>query len=66
MEYRFVALDSSGKAMRSEDWRCASDAEAMERAVRERPSFGAEVWRGGMRLGAVAGPLSRRPFGGDG
>ena len=32
MNYRFVALTSSGEAGHAEDWFCASDVEAMERA----------------------------------
>lgn len=58
MNYRFVHLNSSGAAMRAEDWECASDVEAIERAARETRSFGAELWRGERRLSVLAGPLS--------
>jgi hypothetical protein len=59
MEYRFVTLTSSGAAAHGEDWSCASDVEAIERASREVPSFGAELWRGDHRLSVFAGPFSR-------
>lgn len=58
MNYRFVHLNSSGAAASGEDWDCASDVEAIERAMRETPSFGAELWRGEQRLSVLAGPLS--------
>jgi hypothetical protein len=65
MTYRFVVMSSSGKASHAEDWACASDAEAIERASRNVPSYGAELWRDNQRLSAFAGPLSeqmeRRP-----
>lgn len=61
MEYRFVALTSSGAAGHSETWSCASDVEAIERASGEVPSFGAELWRGDHRLSVFAGPLSHAP-----
>jgi hypothetical protein len=59
MEYRFVALTSSGEAGHGEDWSCASDVEAIERASRNVPSFGAELWRGDHRVSVFAGPMSR-------
>ena len=58
MNYRFVHLNSSGEAASGEDWSCASDVEAIERAMRETPSFGAELWRGDCRLGVMAGPMT--------
>jgi hypothetical protein len=58
MDYRFVILDSSGAATHGEDWSCPSDAEAMERAVRQIPPFGAELWRGDVRVGVLAGRLT--------
>ncbi|HEY4029707.1 MAG TPA: hypothetical protein VGM25_05145 [Caulobacteraceae bacterium] len=57
MNYRFVHLNSSGGALRAEDWECASDVEAIERASHEARSFGAELWRGAQRLSVVAGPM---------
>jgi hypothetical protein len=64
MEYRFVTLTSSGAAGHAEDWSCASDVEAVERASRCVPSFGGELWRGDRRLSVFAGPFSRsRPAG---
>lgn len=64
MDYRFVTLTSSGAASHAEDWSCASDVEAIERASRSVPSFGAELWRGGQRLSIFAGPLSQPRSGG--
>jgi hypothetical protein len=58
MNYRFVHLNSSGKAASGEDWVCASDVEAIERAAQENPSFGAELWRGDQRLSILAGPMT--------
>ena len=58
MDYRFVHLNSSGGAASGEDWSCASDVEAIERAMRETPSFGAELWRGDRRLSVIAGPMT--------
>jgi hypothetical protein len=58
MDYRFVHLNSSGEAASGEDWSCASDVEAIERAMRETPSFGAELWRGDQRLSVIAGPMT--------
>lgn len=58
MDYRFVTLDSSGAAAHAEDWSCASDDEAIERAARSVPSFGGELWRDDRRLSVFAGPLS--------
>lgn len=58
MDYRFVTLTSSGEASHAEDWSCASDVEAIERASRSVPSFGGELWRGDHRISVFAGPLS--------
>jgi hypothetical protein len=58
MEYRFLVMGSSGKTARAEEWSCASDVEAIERAARNVPSYGAELWRGDHRVSAFAGPLS--------
>lgn len=58
MNYRFVHLSSSGEALRSDEWSCASDTEAVEHALRNVPSFGAELWRGDRCISAFAGPLS--------
>jgi hypothetical protein len=65
MNYRFVHLNSHGGAASGEDWDCASDVEAIERAQRETPSFGAEIWRGDHRLGIMAGPMSADRDGGS-
>jgi hypothetical protein len=63
MHYRYVALTSSGEAGHAEDWSCASDDEAIARAARSVPSFGAELWRDKERVSIFAGPLSRpRPI----
>jgi hypothetical protein len=59
MNYRFVALTSSGEAGHTEEWSCASDVEAVERAAHSVPSFGAELWRDDRRLSRFAGPMSR-------
>jgi hypothetical protein len=58
MNYRFVHLNSSGEATSAEEWSCASDIEAIERAAQEPRSFGAELWRGDRRLSILAGPLT--------
>ena len=58
MNYRFVLLDSVGEAASGEDWSCASDTEAIERASQQALSFGAELWRGDRRISILAGPLS--------
>jgi hypothetical protein len=58
MIYRFVVLSSSGDAARAEDWSCASDEEAIERAAHAVPSYGAELWRGDRRVSVFAGPLN--------
>jgi hypothetical protein len=59
MDFRFVTLTSSGEAAHAEDWCCASDVEAIERASRQRPAFGAELWCGDRRISVFAGPMSR-------
>ena len=59
MNYRFVTLTSSGQAANGEDWSCASDMEAIERAAHTPAAYGAELWRGEHRLGVFAGPMSR-------
>jgi hypothetical protein len=65
MDYRFVTLTSSGAASHAQDWSCASDMEAIERARGEAGPYGGELWRGDKRLSIVAGSLSgaseRRP-----
>lgn len=58
MNYRFLVMTSSGETARTEEWSCPSDVEAIERAARSVPSFGAELWRGDQRLSTFAGPLS--------
>lgn len=58
MDYRFVTLTSSGEAAHAEDWSCASDVEAIERASRETPAFGAELWCADRRVSIFAGPMS--------
>jgi hypothetical protein len=58
MEYRFIALTSSGEAAHAEDWSCASDVEAIERASSQVPSFGGELWRGDRRIRVFAGAMS--------
>ena len=57
MHYLFVHMNSSGGAMRAEDWECASDVEAIARASGEPRSFGAELWRDDHRLSVLAAPL---------
>jgi hypothetical protein len=65
MNYRFLVMDSSGEATRAEEWSCPSDAEAIERALRHPPSFGAELWRGDHHVttftGRLSGPSARAP-----
>jgi hypothetical protein len=60
MEYRLVILGSSGEPASFEDWACASDQEAMERASRHGSSFGRELWKGQQRLSSFAGAIAPR------
>ena len=61
MDYRLIVLSSAGKPLSAEDWNCASDMEAIDRASRQIPSFGAELWQGDRRISTFAGPLSASP-----
>ena len=63
MDYRFVVLNSTGQASHAEDWTCASDVEAIERASESVPSYGAQLWREGRRLRTFAGPLDLHDHG---
>ncbi len=60
MDYRLFVLDSAGRIASAEDWSCASDVEAVERASRHVHAFGAELWQGDRRLSVFAGPMSVR------
>jgi len=57
MDYRLIVLSSSGAATDMEEWVCASDVEAAERASRHVCSFGSELWRGDRRIGAYPGAV---------
>ena len=61
MDYRFVILNSSGAVQRAEDWSCASDIEAIERAAHEATPFGAELRRGDHCVRVLAGRLEPKP-----
>lgn len=60
MNYRFVHLSSSGEALHSEEWSCASDTDAIARAQLNVPSFGAELWREDRCVSSFAGPMRVR------
>ena len=53
MDYRYVVLNSSGKATRADDWSCPSDVEAIDRARHEAAPYGAELWRADRRLSVL-------------
>jgi hypothetical protein len=61
MDYRFYLLNSAGKAADVEEWSCASDVAAMERAASHDHAYGAELWRGDERLSTFSGPMTPRP-----
>lgn len=58
MEYRLVILGSTGEPASFEDWNCASDVEAAERAAHHGSSYGLELWRGDRRVSAFAGAMT--------
>lgn len=58
MDYRFYLLNSVGKFADVEEWDCASDVVAMERAARRDHAYGAELWRGDQRLSTFSGPMT--------
>ncbi|WP_312165060.1 hypothetical protein [Phenylobacterium sp.] len=58
MEYRLYVLNSAGKFADVEEWDCASDPEALERAAGRRHAFGAELWQGKRHLSTFAGPIA--------
>jgi hypothetical protein len=58
MNYRLIVLNSLGEGARAEDWACASDGEAIERAATYVSSFDRELWQGDRRVGVFAGPLT--------
>lgn len=53
MDYRYVTLNSRGEPAHAEDWSCASDVEAIERALEAAHPFGAELWRADRKLTVV-------------
>ncbi len=61
MDYRLIVLSSAGKPLGAEDWNCTSDIEAIDRASRQIPSYGSELWQGARRISTFAGPLSASP-----
>ncbi len=61
MEYRFVVLNSSGRAAHAEDWSCPSDVDAIERALRQASPYGAELWCGHRQLSMVPARLAPEP-----
>src|SRR4051794_4913225 len=58
MDYRLIVLSSSGKPASVENWTCASDLEAIDRASHYVSSFGRELWQGERHVSTFAGPLS--------
>ncbi len=61
MDYRLIVLSSSGTPLSAEDWTCASDMEAIDRASQHVSSFGCELWQGDRHISTFAGPLSAPP-----
>lgn len=59
MHFRFCLLDSSGQIADFEDWTCASEAEAAERAARHGHAFGAELWKGDRKVSSFPGTLAK-------
>lgn len=58
MDYRLIVFSSSGETAKIEDWNCASDMEAIDRAAEYVSSFGRELWQGDRHISTFAGPLS--------
>lgn len=58
MEYRLVVLSSAGEPASFEDWNCASDVEAAERASRHGSAYGLELWQGDRKVSAFGGAMS--------
>lgn len=63
MEYRLFVLNSAGKFADVEEWDCASDEEALDKAAHNRHAFGAELWRGDRHLSTFTGPIVSGPEG---
>lgn len=61
MDYRFVVLNSSGRAAHAEDWSRPSDVDAIEHALRQASPYGAELWRGDRQLSVVPPRLAPEP-----
>lgn len=61
MDYRYIVLNSSGRAARAEDWSCPSDVEAVDRALRMPAPYGAELWRDDRQLSVIPPRLSPAP-----
>jgi len=61
MDYRLIVLSSSGKPMSVENWTCASDVEAIDRASHYVSSFGRELWQGERHVSTFAGTLITPP-----
>ena len=58
MDYRLFVLNSAGKFADVEEWECASDEEALEKAAHNHHAFGAELWQGTRHLSTFAGPIT--------
>ena len=58
MDYRLIVLNSAGEPARAEEWACASDVEAIERAATFVSSFGRELWQGERHISTFAGPMT--------
>jgi hypothetical protein len=63
MDYRLLLLSSSGETANVEEWACASDVEAVDRASRHVSAFGRELWQGDRHIGAFAGSLTAQSAG---
>lgn len=61
MDYRLIVLNSTGDPASAEEWACASDVQAIERAARHGSSFGCELWEGDRRVSTFAGAIVPHP-----
>lgn len=65
MDYRLIVLSSRGETAEVEEWNCASDMAAAERASAYVAPYGCELWRDDRRIGSYPGrmrePSQARP-----
>lgn len=58
MEYRLVVLSSAGEPASFEQWNCASDVEAAEKASQHGSAYGLELWQGERKVSAFSGAMT--------